>query len=190
MPDWSGSQGAAREPDWSQGTRPYVSVNVSARQFRMPGFVDMLRAKLAAAGLPPEGLVIEITETLLLRDDEQVLADLAALRDLGVRVAIDDFGTGYSSLSYLRRIPVDILKLDRSFIEGMGDSVQQRALVESIVRLANTLGLATVAEGIEDSKDRFLLSDMGCPFGQGFLFSQPVDGVDAVPWLLAEKVAV
>jgi diguanylate cyclase (GGDEF)-like protein len=170
------------------GTRPYVSVNVSTGQFRMPSFVEMVRAKLRASGFPPECLVIEITESLLLCDD-QVWIDLAALRDLGVRVAIDDFGTGYSSLSYLRQIPVDILKIDRSFIDGMGESVQQRALVEGIVRFAHTLGLATIAEGIEDPRDRDLLSKMGCPFGQGFLFSKPVDEFDAIQWLAA-KAAV
>jgi diguanylate cyclase (GGDEF)-like protein/PAS domain S-box-containing protein len=170
--------------------RRYISVNVSVRQVRAPGFVEEIRRRLIAAGLPPEYLVLEITESLLLRDDEEVWADLAALRELGVRVAIDDFGTGYSSLSYLRKIPADILKIDKSFIDGLGGSAQQSALVEGIVRLAHTLGLETIAEGIEGLVDRHLLADMGCPFGQGYLFSRPLEASEAVQWLLTEQVAV
>jgi len=133
--------------------------------------------------------MLEITESLLLRDDEQVWADLAALREIGVRVAIDDFGTGYSSLSYLRQVPIDVVKIDRSFIGTMSASAQQRALVDGIVRLAHTLGLQVVAEGIERSTDRDALSDIGCPLGQGYLFSGPLSYRDAVRWLLSQHVA-
>src|SRR5581483_250418 len=101
---------------------PYVSVNVSARQFRSPGFVDAVRDELTAQGLPPHLLMLEITESLLLRDDERVWADLAELRHAGIRVAIDDFGTGYSSLSYLRQVPIDVLKMDKSFVESASSS--------------------------------------------------------------------
>ena len=108
-----------------------MSVNVSARQFRTPGFVDQVRGALRRAGLPPAALMLEITESLLLRDDEQVWADLAALREIGVRIAIDDFGTGYSSLGYLRRCPVDMLKIDKSFIDDDGDvATSSAALVD------------------------------------------------------------
>ncbi|MFC3538030.1 putative bifunctional diguanylate cyclase/phosphodiesterase [Couchioplanes caeruleus subsp. azureus] len=159
----------------SPGRAPrYVSVNVSARQFRQPGFVDQVRDALAAAGAQPGWLQLEITESLVLRDAEQVCADLAELRALGVRVAIDDFGTGYSSLSYLRQIPVDVLKIDKSFIDDIIDSEQQRALVDAIVTLARNLHLAVVAEGIEDAEQRAVLAGMGCPYGQGYLFSRPV----------------
>jgi EAL domain-containing protein (putative c-di-GMP-specific phosphodiesterase class I) len=106
-----------------------------------------------------------------------------------VRVAIDDFGTGYSSLSYLRQVPVDVVKIDKSFIDTMASSEQQRALVGGIVRLADTLGLQVVAEGIERPTDRDLLVDLGCPFGQGFLFSGPLAGGDIAGWLQAEHVA-
>jgi diguanylate cyclase (GGDEF)-like protein/PAS domain S-box-containing protein len=152
----------------------YVSVNVSARQFRTPGFVDQVQDSLRDTGSRPEWLLLEITESLVLRDAEQVWADLRVLRALGVRIAIDDFGTGYSSLSYLRQMPVDVLKIDKSFIDDVLGSKQQRALVNAIVTLARNLDLAVVAEGIEEPAQQALLAQMGCPFGQGYLFSRPV----------------
>ncbi len=156
----------------------YVSVNVSARQFRTPGFVDQVRAALADTGARPEWLLLEITESLVLRDADQVWADLRELRAMGVRIAIDDFGTGYSSLSYLRQMPVDVLKIDKSFIDDMLGSPQQRALVDAIVTLARNLDLAVVAEGIEHGPQRALLARMGCPYGQGYLFSRPAWPID------------
>jgi EAL domain-containing protein (putative c-di-GMP-specific phosphodiesterase class I) len=161
----------------------YVSVNVSARQFRTPGFVDAVRTALANTGARPEWLLLEITESLLLRDAAQVWAELETLRALGVRIAIDDFGTGYSSLSYLRQMPVDVLKIDKSFIDDILHSEQQRALVEAIVGLAQNLQLAVVAEGIEDPAHRQMLLRMGCPYGQGYLFSRPVTFDDIHNWL-------
>jgi EAL domain-containing protein (putative c-di-GMP-specific phosphodiesterase class I) len=149
-------------------------VNVSARQFRSPGFLDKIRHELDATGLTPDRLMLEITESLLM-SDEQVWSDLATLREHGVRVAIDDFGTGYSSLSYLRQVPIDVVKIDKSFIDTMASSAQQRALVEGILRLAQTLGLQVVAEGIEKQADRDLLVEIGCPLGQGYFFSGPLN---------------
>jgi EAL domain-containing protein (putative c-di-GMP-specific phosphodiesterase class I) len=167
----------------------YVSVNVSARQFRTPGFVDQVRDALEAAGTGPECLVLEITESLVLRDADKVWADLRELRSLGVRIAIDDFGTGYSSLSYLRQMPVDILKLDKTFIDDISHSEEQLALVEAIVTLARTLRLSVVAEGIEYSEQHDLLLRLGCPFGQGYLFGKPMEP-DEVTGLLADTVVV
>jgi diguanylate cyclase (GGDEF)-like protein/PAS domain S-box-containing protein len=161
----------AADPDTSLS---YISVNVSARQFRTPGFVDQVRAAIEDAGAQPEWLLLEITESLVLRDADQVWEDLRALRAHGVRIAIDDFGTGYSSLSYLRQMPVDVLKLDKSFIDDILLSEQQRALVDAIVTLARNLDLAVVAEGIEEESQREALAGMGCPYGQGYLFSRPV----------------
>jgi len=166
----------------------YVSVNVSARQFRQPGFVDQVREALAAAGAEPRWLLLEITESLVLRDAEQVCADLEALRALGVRIAIDDFGTGYSSLSYLRQIPVDVLKIDKSFIDDILASGRQRALVDAIVTLARHLDLSVVAEGIESAEQRAMLAGMGCPYGQGYLFAKPV-WPGEVPALAGSAVA-
>jgi EAL domain-containing protein (putative c-di-GMP-specific phosphodiesterase class I) len=173
-------------PQWPLG---YVSVNVSARQFRTSGFVDTVQAALAETGARPEWLLLEITESLLLRDADQVWADLGKLRALGVRVAIDDFGTGYSSLSYLRQMPVDVLKIDKSFIDDILHSEQQRALVEAIVGLAQNLRLAVVAEGIEDPAHRQMLLRMGCPYGQGYLFSRPVT-FDVIQHWLAPSALV
>jgi diguanylate cyclase (GGDEF)-like protein/PAS domain S-box-containing protein len=161
----------AADPDTSLR---YVSVNVSARQFRTPGFVDLVRSALADSGCRPAWLLLEITESLVLRDAEQVWADLRALRAMGVRIAIDDFGTGYSSLSYLRQMPVDVLKLDKSFIDDILTSDQQRIMVDTIVTLARNLDLAVVAEGIEDAGQRAALAGMGCHYGQGYLFAKPV----------------
>jgi diguanylate cyclase (GGDEF)-like protein/PAS domain S-box-containing protein len=174
---WVLTESLRRFTEWKarapESSLAYVSVNVSARQFRTPGFVDQVRRALADAGARPGWLLLEITESLVLRDVDQVWADLRELRALGVRIAIDDFGTGYSSLSYLRQMPVDVLKIDKSFIDDMIGSPQQRALVNAIVTLARNLDLAVVAEGIEDAPQRALLARMGCPYGQGYLFSRP-----------------
>ncbi|AGZ45219.1 putative bifunctional diguanylate cyclase/phosphodiesterase [Actinoplanes friuliensis] len=163
--------------------QPYVSVNVSVRQFRQSGFVEQVRASLDYAGVPPQALMLEITETLLMGDDEQIWADLAVLQELGVRIAIDDFGTGYSSLSYLRQRPIDVLKIDKTFIDDMIGSEQQLALVAGIVSLAQTLNLTVVAEGIEDATHRQLLARLGCPLGQGYYYSEPLDPTEALAWL-------
>ncbi len=162
---------------------PYVSVNVSARQLRTPGFVGMVRSALTAADVPPSRVMLEITESLLLRDKESVWGELAELRTLGLRVAIDDFGTGFSSLSYLQQMPADVLKIDRSFTETIVSSRRQRLLVEGIIRLAGTLGLDVIAEGVETEAVRAILLDMGCVSGQGYLFSRPLRDHDAARWL-------
>jgi diguanylate cyclase (GGDEF)-like protein/PAS domain S-box-containing protein len=174
---------AARWQEARPDRPPYVSINVSAWQFRSPGFIGLVARELARVGLPAECLMLEITESLLLRDDDQVWDDLTELRQIGVRVAIDDFGTGYSSLSYLRHVPLDVLKIDRLFTGTISSSAQQRALVDGIVRLAHTLGLQVVAEGIETPAERDLLAHIGCPYGQGYLFARPMHADDAEHWL-------
>ena len=153
----------------------YVSVNVSARQFRDPGFVDGVRRVLAETGLAPSALILELTESVLLRRDERIYADLMELKLIGVKLAIDDFGTGYSSLSYLRELPIDVLKIDKSFVDGIGPSEQRLALVEGIITIAGTLHLNVIAEGIETEVQRDLLVSMGCQFGQGYLLAMPVE---------------
>ena len=162
---------------------PYVSVNVSVRQFRTSGFVDTVAATLARASLPPERLVLEITESLLLRDDDAVWEDVKRLRDTGVRIAIDDFGTGYSALSYLRQVPLDIVKLDRMFVSTMATSRRQRELVRGIVGLIDTLRLEVVAEGIETTEQRQVSADVGCRYGQGYLFARPMPGINTLGWI-------
>jgi EAL domain-containing protein (putative c-di-GMP-specific phosphodiesterase class I) len=118
--------------------------------------------------------MLELTETALLRRDERLQSDLAELRTIGVKLAIDDFGTGYSSLSYLRDLPIDVVKMDRSFVEGIADSDQSLAVAEGIVQIARTLNLEVVAEGIETEEQRDLLRSMGCHYGQGFLLAMPM----------------
>ncbi|MFJ3670902.1 aminotransferase class I/II-fold pyridoxal phosphate-dependent enzyme [Streptomyces sp. NPDC090106] len=156
------------------GEPPYISVNVSARQFRDAGFVDQVGEALRTPGLAPGSLQLELTETLLLRHDVQIHGVLQALKDLGVHIAVDDFGTGFSSLRYLRDFPIDVLKIDKSFIDDITQDPRQVALVEGIVRIADTLGMQVIAEGIEEPAQRDLLAGMGCRFGQGFLFARPM----------------
>jgi EAL domain-containing protein (putative c-di-GMP-specific phosphodiesterase class I) len=162
---------------------PYVSVNVSVRQFRQSGFVDQVRASLEYAGVPAGALMLEITETLLMGDDERIWTDLAVLRELGVRIAIDDFGTGYSSLGYLRQRPIDVVKIDKSFIDDVVSDAQQHALVAGIISLAHTLNLTVIAEGIETGHHREALAGLGCPLGQGYFWSSPVGATEALTWL-------
>ncbi|MFG2837759.1 aminotransferase class I/II-fold pyridoxal phosphate-dependent enzyme [Streptomyces zaomyceticus] len=170
---------AARDIARWQRARPsksplYASVNVSARQFRDPGFLDSVRRTLRSSGLAPGSLVLELTETVLMRRDAQIRTTMAALKEMGVSIAIDDFGTGFSSLSYLREFPIDVLKVDKSFIDNITTDPQQVALVEGIVRIADVLGLQVVAEGIEHEEQRALLAEMGCRYGQGYLFARPM----------------
>jgi len=133
-----------------------------------------VRQVLASSGLEPHALVLELTETALLLRDDRLQSDLAELKAIGVKLAIDDFGTGYSCLSYLRELPIDIIKIDRSFVEGIVDNDQRRALAEGIVRIARTLNLEVVAEGIETEAQRDLLTSMGCHYGQGYLLAMPM----------------
>ncbi|MET7697852.1 aminotransferase class I/II-fold pyridoxal phosphate-dependent enzyme [Streptomyces sp. NPDC005485] len=165
---------------------PYISVNVSARQFRDTGFLDQVRKALETPGLAPGSLQLELTETVMMGRDAQIQAVLASLKDLGVHIAVDDFGTGFSSLGYLREFPVDVLKIDRSFISDITQDSRQGALVEGIVNIADTLGLEVIAEGIEDSAQRDLLADMGCRFGQGYLFARPMT-VEQSEFLLRQR---
>jgi EAL domain-containing protein (putative c-di-GMP-specific phosphodiesterase class I) len=168
-PAAAGQDAPPPEPDG-----PHVSVNVSARQFRDPGFTGSVRQALRASGLPPSALLLELTESLVLGGNEQIRADLTELKEIGVKLAIDDFGTGYSSLSYLLDLPIDVLKVDKSFVTGIASSWRRHALVEGIVRLARTLEVEVIAEGIETETERELLAGMGCQFGQGYLLSVPV----------------
>jgi diguanylate cyclase (GGDEF)-like protein len=189
--EWALHQAMVDACGWKtvDGPAPYLSINVSVRQFRSAGLIDTIEHALQASRLPPDRLLLEITESLLLRDDERVANDLAHLREMGIRLAIDDFGTGYSSLSYLRHVPVNILKIDKSFIDAMHTSTQQRALVDTIIRLARTLGLGVVAEGVQRPDDRDMLVAMGCPYGQGFLFSAALPNNDALDWLRNHHLA-
>ena len=156
-----------------------VSVNVSARQFADASFPETVRQAVASSGLEPQAIMLELTESALLRRDERLQSELAELKGIGVKLAIDDFGTGYSSLSYLRDLPIDVVKMDKSFVEGIADSDQRLALAEGIIQIAKTLSLDVIAEGIETEVQRDLLSSMGCHYGQGFLLAMPMPLTEA-----------
>jgi len=151
-----------------------MAVNVSARQVQQAGLRDVVADALASSGLAPATLVLEITESLMMQDAELAIARLNELKQLGVRLAIDDFGTGYSSLSYLRRFPVDILKIDKSFVDGVNRYGKERELAQSIIELGQTLHLEIVAEGIEHADQLGWLRSRRCTLGQGFYFSEPL----------------
>jgi len=160
-----------------------VSVNLSARQLQHPGLVPDVAAALAVSGLDPGSLTLEITESVLVHDTEATITVLGNLKTLGVRLAIDDFGTGYSSLSYLQRFPVDILKIDKSFIDGVANGAEASTVARAITKLGHSLGLETVAEGIEEPEQQAAIAAMGCHQGQGYHFARPLDA-DAITQLL------
>ena len=151
-----------------------VSVNLSAKEIAQPDLVTRVSEALDQAGLDPSALRLEITETSIMEDPEGAGEVLASLRDLGVRLDIDDFGTGYSSLLYLRRYAVDFLKIDRSFVAGLGQNPQDDAIVASVIDLAHAFDIGVVAEGVETMAQAELLREQGCDFGQGFLWARPV----------------
>ncbi len=152
-----------------------LAVNFSVRQLEAADFVADIRTALTESGIDPHSLIMEITETAIMRDAEATAERLRAVKELGIRIAIDDFGTGYSSLAYLRRFPVDALKIDRSFIAAVADSPESGALTRMLVQLGKTLGLETLAEGIEDQAQYTQLQDDHCDSGQGFLMAKPLD---------------
>jgi diguanylate cyclase (GGDEF)-like protein len=183
---WILREACRQARDWQiRLARPELrmSVNLSARQFREHDIVATVRSILDETGLPPASLMLEITESSLMRRTQATIARLDALRDLGVHLAIDDFGTGYSSLSYLERFPIDILKIDRTFVSPVGDAVSP--IARAIVDLGRTLELEVIAEGIEHLEQARGLADIGCRFGQGYLYARPM-GAAAIEALLAE----
>ncbi|MGH9283044.1 MAG: EAL domain-containing protein, partial [Acidimicrobiales bacterium] len=150
-----------------------VGVNLSARQFTDPDLVSMVADALARAGIPPRSLSLEITESVLMEEAEATTETLRALKQLGVCLSIDDFGTGYSSLSYLKRFPVDVVKIDRSFVGGLGVDPEDHVIVSAVVSLAHALGLEVVAEGVETALQLQELRRLGCDAAQGYLIGRP-----------------
>jgi diguanylate cyclase (GGDEF)-like protein/PAS domain S-box-containing protein len=164
-------------PDWT------ISVNVSVKQLQHLAFVDEVRKALEDTGLAAERLVLEITESVMMQDVPAMMQRLHALKALGLRLAIDDFGTGYSSLSYLREFPFDLLKIDKAFIDDVGQSPDNRDLTSAIIELGKTLHLDLIAEGIERHEQVQRLNSLDCGLGQGFFFAQPLDGPAVVQLL-------
>jgi EAL domain-containing protein (putative c-di-GMP-specific phosphodiesterase class I) len=155
-----------------------ISVNLSAREFAQPDLIEHVDAILAETGMDPTALELEITESVVMDQSEVGIRALGRLREKGVRLVLDDFGTGYSSLSYLKHLPLDTIKIDRTFVAGV-DQAADRSIVEAVIALAHGLGIAVVAEGIETEAQFQLLRDLGCDIGQGFLFAKPLAAADA-----------
>jgi diguanylate cyclase (GGDEF)-like protein len=183
---WVLEQACRQTEDWQQRhglDSLSVGVNLSARQFQHPDLIAEVGAALAASGLEPSCLILEITESVLMQTTAATIGKLADLRRIGVRLAIDDFGTGYSSLGYLERFPVDILKIDKTFIDGIGERGGRPVLARAIVQLGRALDLQVVAEGIERPDQASVLRRLGCIRGQGYLYSRPLPPVELEPML-------
>jgi len=162
-----------------------IAVNVSMAQFRDTALLERIDLALATSGLPPSALELELTETVAMENPEQVVEIVKRLRSRGIRLSIDDFGTGYSSLSYLRKLQVHKLKIDRSFILGIAGSSSDQSIVQAIISLAGSLGMQTIAEGVETEEQCRLLESLGCHFAQGYLFSRPLPAAEIMPLLRA-----
>lgn len=166
----------------SQGIRQPVSVNLSGRLFHTDSLIDMVQSALAAADLAPDMLELEITESMVLYDINEIVRQLEAVRKLGVRVSMDDFGTGYSSIGLLDRIPIDALKLDRLFIDDL-ESPSKRAIIKAIVLMAEKLRLDVVAEGVENREHIEFLTQLGCHVMQGFFYGKPMKNEEIADWI-------
>ncbi|GAA3350026.1 hypothetical protein GCM10020358_74390 [Amorphoplanes nipponensis] len=189
---WVLAEACRQAVAWGAGSgrRLKMAVNVSVRQFEHGDLSAMVAEVLAETGMPVDQLCLEMTESVLLTDTDENLTQLQRLKALGVTLAMDDFGTGYSSLAYLRRYPMDILKIDRSFVDRLGGDREDEALVHTIVRLGASLGMTTVAEGIEQAGQLATLRALGCDLAQGFLLSRPVPAEEAGRMLAAEPAPV
>jgi diguanylate cyclase (GGDEF)-like protein/PAS domain S-box-containing protein len=181
---WVLEEACAQAKRWEE-ERPLASpmtmeINLSSKQLRRQGLVRTVEEALARADLEAHTLALDMTETVLIRTSEDNTQALDALKEMGVRLGLDDFGTGYSSLSYLKRLPVDRVKVDKSFVKGLGENATDTALVRMIIDLCHTLGVEIVAEGIETSEQAVLLRDMGCDLGQGYYFARPLRGEELV----------
>jgi diguanylate cyclase (GGDEF)-like protein len=160
-----------------------MSVNLSGRQLRRPDLHEVVGRALEESGLPASSLGLDITETVYISALDSNTGALDRLKALGIRISLDDFGSGYSSLSYLKRLPADILKIDRSFTKGLGIEIEDTAIVQTIVDLAHILGMEVVGEGVEIEEQKTLLTEMGCDFAQGFHFSKPLPPEEAWKFL-------
>ena len=160
-----------------------VSLNISARQLSDPGLVDVVRAGLEEWSLPADQIGVEITESVMLDDDPEHVARVVAIKGLGVRLLLDDFGTGYSSLAYIQRLSFDAIKIDRSFVRGLGESVRDSAIVAAVVRMAQALGVRVIVEGVETAGQVASLRALDCPYARGFYFARPTTAETIGAWL-------
>ncbi len=160
-----------------------MSINLSGRQLQQKDLIKVVEKVLDDSGLPPECLEIEITESVIMHDAALTIKTLGRLKDMGVSLSMDDFGTGYSSFSYLKKFPLDIIKIDRSFIQDMTNRIEDAAIVKAIIVMAHTLRLQVVAEGVETEEQLSMLKDMDCDEVQGFLLARPLPEVEAIRFL-------
>jgi len=177
---WVLREACRQNAQWQQsGLRPLrVAVNLSARQFRSGNLLDEIDAALAETGLPVDSLELEVTESMVMDDPEEVIKLLGAIHDRGIHLALDDFGTGHSSLAYLKRFPIDCVKVDRTFIRDTPANTDDVAIAKTIVAMAQALNLSTVAEGVENAEQLELMKTMGCDQIQGYFFSRPLTADD------------
>jgi diguanylate cyclase (GGDEF)-like protein len=183
---WVLREAAQQTKTWQQRpgcSKLNVAVNLSAVQLKQPDLVDLVKQVLRETGLGPSSLELEITESVLMDDAAKSERILRALKALGVKVSVDDFGTGYSSLSYLKRFPVDTVKIDRAFVDGLGDDPADSAIVDAVARMASALNLETVAEGVETPLQMRELIGLGCTYAQGYLFARPAPASDLIALL-------
>ena len=152
-----------------------IGINISAVELRENDFVEYMSETLAATGLEARFLELELTETFLMQDSTSTLAVLLALKQIGIHLALDDFGTGFSSLNHLKRLPIDTLKIDRSFVQGIATNSGDASIVGAVISMASHLHMRVVAEGVETREQLAFLQERGCPVGQGYYFSHPVD---------------
>lgn len=183
--EWVISTACAQARAWHDQGLPglSVSVNISGQQFRQQDFIRTVTKALDRSGLDPRSLVLEITESVLMKTTEDIMTTLHELTALGVRLSIDDFGTGYSSLSYLRRFPIDEIKIDRSFVKEIVTNPDDAAIASAIIAMAHSLKLTVVAEGVETEQQLKFLLDRGCDEMQGYLVSRPVPPADIAKFL-------
>ena len=172
--EWVLREACAQAVRWPDGLR--LSVNLSPKQVVQDNLVEVITGILTDTGFPAGQLVLELTESVILEPNPRTVARLEALRELGIGLAVDDFGTGFSALSYLRHLPVNILKVDRSFVTGIADDPQARQVADAVVRLGEAFRVTVVAEGVETAEQAAALRAMGCRFGQGFFYHRPMDG--------------
>ena len=179
MGEWVLAEACRQAAQWRRDAHDLaITVNVSIRQLDQPDFAAVVQRIVAASGLPPAALCLEITETAITTDLAQIAPSLEALRRTGVRIAMDDFGSGYSSLGYLRSLPLDIIKIDKSFVRGIIDDPQDRAIVAGIVNLGNQTNRRVIAEGVESEALHSELIGLGCDLAQGFLYARPAPSQD------------
>jgi len=186
---WVLNRACERLKAWQQAAVPFsgrLSINVCAWQFARTDFVQQVRETLAAQQVDPRRLMLELTETALLYDLDEAVGKLKALRALGLHIALDDFGTGYSSLAYLRDLPLDHIKIDKSFVAELGKSVDN-PLVETMIAIGRHMRLGVVAEGVETEKQRAILMQMGCERFQGYLYTQPLPEREFLQWLSSPR---